>query len=245
MKNILITGASSAIGQALILGLADAGAGVIAHCHTGSAKLEALRASHPGLGGLRLIQSDLRTDAGVEALIGSVREFCPFPDQIVHLPARKLMLRRVTETDWEPLRLDLELQLKSILTISQAFLPAMSKAETRAKIVFMLSSVTCGVPPKFMCAYTVAKYAQLGLMRSLAAEYGQTRVNINAVSPSMVESPFLSEIPQKYVEMAAAQSPGKRNAQPGDVVPAILFLLSPGSDFINGVNLPVTAGMQY
>ena len=58
----------------------------------------------------------------------------------------------------------------------------------------------------------------------------------------MVETQFLSGVPEKFVQMAAAANPAKRNLRVEDVVPAIRFLLSPESDHLSGVNLPVTAG---
>jgi 3-oxoacyl-[acyl-carrier protein] reductase len=109
----------------------------------------------------------------------------------------------------------------------------------------VLSSVTLGVPAKFMSGYTLVKYAQLGLLRALAAEYAGTSVNINAVSPYMVETQFLSEIPEKAREMAAAAAPEKRLATPAEVVSVIQFLLSSGSDFLNGANIPVTGGTVF
>ena len=81
---------------------------------------------------------------------------------------------------------------------------------TRGRVLFVLSSVVCGVPPKYMTMYTTLKYTQLGLMRSLAAEYASTSVGINAISPSMVETQFLSEISEIAVQMSAAANPQGR-----------------------------------
>jgi 3-oxoacyl-[acyl-carrier protein] reductase len=101
------------------------------------------------------------------------------------------------------------------------------------------------VPAKFMSAYTVVKYAELGLLRALASDYAGTAVNINGVSPYMVETQFLSEIPEKALQLAAAATPGKRLATAAEIVAAINFLLSSGSDYLYGVNLPVTGGTAF
>ena len=58
----------------------------------------------------------------------------------------------------------------------------------------------------------------------------------------MVDTQFLTNISRKIVEIAGATNPAKRIASVADVVPAIRFLLSAESDYISGVNLPVTAG---
>jgi 3-oxoacyl-[acyl-carrier protein] reductase len=109
-------------------------------------------------------------------------------------------------------------------------------------VVFVLSSVTRGMPPKFMSMYTMVKQAQLGLMRALAAEYAESGVTVNGVCPGMVDTRFLDQIPPIVKEMAAAASPRKRNATPADVVDVIEFLLSPQAEFITGIELPVTGG---
>ena len=102
--------------------------------------------------------------------------------------------------------------------------------------------MTLGLPPKYLSMYTTIKYAQLGLVRALAAEYGELGVSVNAVSPSMVETQLLSEVPRQIVELSQAQNPMGRNASADDVAGVIEFLLSPAAGFINGANIPVTGG---
>jgi len=108
--------------------------------------------------------------------------------------------------------------------------------------VFVLSSVTARVPPKFMSMYTVVKHAQLGLMRALASEYASSRITINAVSPTMIETRFLDEVPAPAKQMSAPAAPRGRLATTADVLGSIQFLLSRESDFISGIELPVTGG---
>jgi len=123
-------------------------------------------------------------------------------------------------------------------------LPDMAAAG-RGKVVFVLSSVTEGVPAVGLSSYVTVKHSLLGLMRSLAAEYAGKRINVNAVSPSMTETAFLSEVPERFVEIVSQQSPWRRNATPQDVAGAIHFLLSPEADYVTGVNLLVTGGSVF
>ena len=246
---ILIIGASSDIGRELIRQLAQKNEieskniSLIAHVNSGTEKLEVLKQEIPYLSKhLTILKADLNTETELFSMVESIKEQHGFPTQIVHLAAAKLELKRATQFEWQSIVADLEVQLRSISIILQTFLPKMVKSTQRCKIVFMLSSVTMGTPAKYMTQYTVNKYAMLGYFRSLAAEYADKAICINAISPSMVETQFLSNIPEKYVEMAAAAHPDKRNASVNDVVPVIRFLLSSDSDYISGVNLPVTAG---
>lgn len=163
------------------------------------------------------------------------------PGQVVHLPGLKLVYERFPKFNWEHFHRNLQIQLEAAVVLLQRFLPRMAKAPG-SRVVFVLSSVTRGVPPKFLSMYTVLKYAQLGLMRALASEYAGTGVTVNAISPSMIETRFLENLPEIAVKMAAQSSPLGRNAVPADVVGALAFLLSPDSGYISGVEIPITAG---
>lgn len=247
---ILITGASSDIGRELIRQLTSTNNGheafrgkLIAHAYSGMEKLAVLKQEMPCLDKqIEIIRADLSLESDLCRMIAAIRERHGFPTQIVHLAAARVELKRVTEFDWNWLAKDLEIQLRSISMILQEFLPDMTKSHQRCKVILMLSSVTLGAPQKYMTQYTIVKYALLGLLRSLAVEYADKPICFNAVSPSMVDTQFLTNIPEKYIEMTAAAHPSKRNATVMDVVPALLFLLAHDSDYISGANLPVTAG---
>ncbi|MDB4224866.1 SDR family oxidoreductase [Granulosicoccus sp.] len=109
----------------------------------------------------------------------------------------------------------------------------------------MLTSCTIGVPPNYLSHYVCAKYAVLGLMKALAAEYASKNIQINSVAPSMVETGYLKALDERVVQMNAESHPLKRNAVPDDIVPMIAFLLSSGSNYMNGVNIPVAGGQVF
>jgi 3-oxoacyl-[acyl-carrier protein] reductase len=240
-RTFLITGASSGIGRRLIAELRKERCCIFAHYHAAdpSVLLDA-----PGPGKVVPLKADLSQKDSVERLISQVKEACGCPDALVHLPGGKLKYERFPEGQWDALSNELELQVGSAISICQAFLPLMVKKQVKGRVVFMLSSVTLGMPPKNLLTYCVSKYALLGLMRAMASEYAGTNVTINAVSPSMVETNFLSAVPAKLIEIAASKHPMGRNASPEDVIPALAFLLSEGSQYITGVNLPVSGGQS-
>jgi 3-oxoacyl-[acyl-carrier protein] reductase len=244
-ETVLITGASSDIGMTLMRRLAASARApkILAHCHSGAVRIEELRAEL-GADSLVPLACDFQSESAVRELAESIVRDHGCPNAVVHLPGMKLVYERFPKFDWEHFEADLHVQLRSAVLLLRRFLPAMSKMQG-ARVVFMLSSVTRGTPPKFLSMYNIVKYAQLGLMRSLASEYGTTGVNINAVSAGMVETQFLENVPALVKEMSAAASPKGRNATPEDVVNGIEFLLSPASGYIHGVELPVTGGAVY
>ncbi len=242
INRILLTGASSDLAGALVERLVqwNPSPAVLAHYHASPDPVLRLQERFGGI--LEGIQADLSSPEDTNRLVENVRSRWGHPEGIVHFPALPLRLERFKAWDQERFLADLSIQVFSLGQILRAFLPEMAKSEKRCKVVFVLSSVVHGIPPKFMSMYTVAKYAQLGLMRAVAAEYAGTSVSLNALSPSMVETRFLSGIAGKAVELSASQMPHGRNLEPGDVAGALEFLLSPSSDGLHGVDMPLTDG---
>ena len=240
---VLITGASSDIGVALIRSVLsrNSAAVVLAHSFSGGSKIASLQQEF-GTGRVVSLTADLSHEASVLALAEQVKAHGT-PRAFVHLPALRLRYDRATKLKWDRLAADLDVQVRAALLLLQALLPKMSKVEG-ARVLFILSSVTLGVPPKFMADYTIVKYAQLGLMRALSAEYATTKVRINAISPSMIDTQFVSEIPDVAREMSASSNPLGRNASVQDLLGAMLLLLGPESEYINGINLPLTGGAE-
>jgi len=235
----LITGASSDIGMTLVRHLlTTTDRTIVAHAFRASDRIGELEREFGGR--ILPVYADLSDLAAVRALGDAVSSLGEL-SAVVHLPGLKLVHDRFTKFNWDHFEADLSIQVRSVAILLQRFLPNMGKLPG-ARVVFLLSSVVHGVPPKFMSMYTLVKYAQLGLMRSLAAEYAGTKVRINAISPSMVETRFLSEISEHAVQMSANANPAGRNATPGDLLGVFDLLLSAASDYLAGVDIPVTAG---
>ncbi len=244
-NSILITGASSDIGEALVKRLSanNAARSLICHYSTGQERIETLRRE---LGpAIVPVQGDLSSSASTDAFIEALRDANLHPYSLVHLPAGKLRYERFSKQSRSLFERDWQVQLGSLIAILQYCLAGQKRLAdhgSRRRVVVALSSVTLGIPPKYLSMYTVIKHAQLGLVRSLAAEYGDLGVSVNAVSPSMVDTQLLSEVPRQIVEMSQAQNPAGRNATVDDVAAVIEFLLSEQAAFINGANIPVTGG---
>jgi 3-oxoacyl-[acyl-carrier protein] reductase len=245
-ESILITGASSDIGEALVRRLAASNAArpLICHYSSGRTRIEELQKElGPSIVPMR---GDFSSSASIDAFIESLRAANVAPYSFVHLPASKLRYERFSKQTRLQFERDWQIQVGSAIAILQYSLAGQKRLSDkqlpRRRVVFALSSVTLGTPPKYLSMYTAIKYAQLGLMRSLAVEYGDLGVSVNAVSPSMVETQLLSEVPRQIVETSQSQNPMGRNATPGDVAAVIEFLLSDQADFINGANVPVTGG---
>ena len=241
-NHILIVGASSAMGCEIIRQIADDSTVIIAHYNTGKQCLDEL--SRQVKGQIVPVQADLESEKGITTLIEKVSLLCDSPGKIVFLAAPHLTMVRFKDLTWTDFKYHADMQLQTAVMLLGKFLPKMANAKF-GRVVFTLSSVTFGVPPANMSHYVAAKFALLGLMKSLASEYANRHITINAVSPSMVETDFLRGIPEKIVELAAQQHPLKRNANPADIAPVVKMLLSDDAGYLTGVNIPVTGGTQF
>lgn len=241
-KMFLILGASSDVGCELINQLNQDynNALVIAHYKSSDINIKKIVAVNGNK--VEAIKADLSDSSDVNLLIKYVADKYGAPTHIIHLPASKFEYAKIKDMDWDKFCIDLKVQVYSLIEILKAFLPIMAKRKAYNKIVIMLSSYTLSVPPKFTMSYTVVKYTLLGLMKSLASDYNGKKININGISPSMIETKFLDNIDSRIIEMNADNSVGKMNANVCDIVPSIKFLLSEDSNYINGINMNVSNG---
>lgn len=213
---------------------------IFAHYHQSDTALLRLREKF----GSKIIpiQADFMDEASTRAFAEQVLGSGVWPDHMLHLPARPLNNIQFSKTTWQTFEAEISTSLRSAVMISQAFLPAMTK-QKYGKLVFMLSFNVVNQPPiKYAVPYTSVKYALLGLVKGLAAEYADKGITVNGVSPSMTETKFLSNVPQLIVDKNAAESPLKRNLLVDEVLPACEFLFSEGADRVTGQNIAVTGG---
>lgn len=187
------------------------------------------------------VKCDLSKQAEVLKVTEYIKEKYGAPTHILHLAARPFEYVKFSKFNWENVLKDLEIQVHSFAEFMKAFLPIMSK-QRYGKIVSMLSSVTKGVPPKYLSSYVITKYALMGLINSLVSEYREKGININAVSPTMVETKFLDGIDERIIEMTAMNSGMKRNVKIEEVIGAINYLMSDEAEYVNGLNLGITGG---
>ena len=242
MSNItLIIGASSEISIDFIKNISDDST-ILAHYNTNKSELEELNTNISNK--LIPIQANLSSEDEIENMLNEIEKNYGTPNKILHLAAPKFENIRFKSITWADFQNDIDISLKSLVIVLNRFLPKMAKQKS-GKIVCMLSSVTLNVPPKALTQYTTVKYAMLGLVKALASEYADKNIQINAISPSMVETKFLDNINEKFVELGAYNHPLKRNALVGDITPVIKMLLSSESDYINGINIPITGGSIF
>lgn len=211
------------------------------YCHSQD-KLTELQKAIPAK--MELWQADFSDEASTQSFAEKLRQANVVPTHILHVPAVPIENMRFTEIDWQDTEKQLNVQCRSLWVLLQAVIKGMAKAMA-GKIIIGLSSYSLNVPPKFLAGYVTAKYALMGMGKALASEYASKGIQINMISPSMMETKFLANVYDGVVEQTAAANPLKRNARPEDVAGLIEYLFSDDNTFITGVNFPVTGGELF
>lgn len=235
MSTLLVLGASSDLGCALIDGVAGRYDTIWATYRTQNDKLDLLAQKYAGV--VRPVHADLSDKEDIACLIDTIRGSSTdwdysgsgsgesvIPDHIVHIPMSSYMVKKFVKTDEAYFESAMELAIRSSVLPLQAFLPDMKKRGS-GRVVFVLSSVTEGNAPEYQTAYVTVKYALLGLMKSLASEYADTGIRINAVSPDMMDTKYLSDLSHLMIEQYAERRPNGQLLKVHDVVPHIERLL--------------------
>lgn len=113
-------------------------------------------------------------------------------------------------------------------------------------VVNVSSVAGISAAPK-MSAYAASKHAVIGLTKTAAAEYGKHNIRVNAVCPTVIETPMgdsFKESHEAILEMIKASIPMKRFGQPEEVASVIVWLCSEESSFVNGQELKIDGGMR-
>ena len=102
-----------------------------------------------------------------------------------------------------------------------------------------------------IAGYSTAKHAQVGLMRTLAAELAPRGIRVNTIHPGPVDNEFQHRVEEAATgagrAAAAASStddPARQARRPGEIARAMLFLASDDSSFTTGATLAVDGGMS-
>jgi len=111
--------------------------------------------------------------------------------------------------------------------------------------VLFTASMTALIGMPKVVAYSAAKSAYLGLVRSLCAEWGPHGVRVNAIAPGWIASEMLDKAlsgdPARKAKIIA-RTPLGHFGEPNDIGWAATYLFSPAAKFVTGVVLPVDGG---
>lgn len=129
----------------------------------------------------------------------------------------------------------------SLHTIALARLLA-ARVDGSGRIIVLGSTAATEKPVLGMAAYSLGKAALEHAVRLLAPELARKKITINTVSPSFVPTGMNKHVNDRQKMMLTAQVPIGRLCEPGDVLGAIRYLLSPEAAFVSGQILTLSGG---
>lgn len=243
MKQIIVTGASRGLGEALVEGLLAAGYRISACSRKGSAFIDKMtsdpaykdrffwkpcRVQDPAE--VSTFVEEVAAHAGTSGLYGLINNAGIAGEGIL-----------ATFPTVDAARI-LEVNLLGALYMTRAVLREMLRTKGGGRII-NISSIIGSRGYTGLAVYSASKAGMDGLIRALAREVGRRGITCNSVAPGY----FLSDMSRSLSPAQRAQiinrTPLNRLGEPADILEAVKFLLSDGASFITGQTLIVDGGI--
>jgi 2-deoxy-D-gluconate 3-dehydrogenase len=234
-RRALVTGANTGLGQAIAVGLAQAGAEVVCAARRDCDETLALVSAAGGQA--QALQLDLSNPmaardvfdgAGIDILVNNAGTI------------RRADAVDFTEADWDTV---MDVNLKAVFFTAQAFARAVFARGGQGKIVNIASLLSfqggIRVP-----SYTASKHGVAGLTRLLANEWAALGINVNAIAPGYIETnntEALRADPDRS-QAILSRIPAGRWGRPEDIAGTAVYLCSPAADYVHGAVLNVDGG---
>ena len=238
----VVTGAAQGIGQAVAVALAQMGADVA--CVDRDAERQAETVAGVEAQGRRAlaIGGDVTDREGVHAAAERVvAELGPIGALVcaAGVITENVPAEQVREAD-----LDLLWAVNVKGSFHWAVAASHSMREARAGRIVLLASQAALVSLPSQAGYTASKGAVAALTRSLAIDWAQHGITVNAICPTFVWTPMAAPMLEiEEVHRAAVRRiPLGRVGQPRDIAGVAAFLCSPAAALVTGVVLPVDGG---
>jgi NAD(P)-dependent dehydrogenase (short-subunit alcohol dehydrogenase family) len=240
----LVTGASSGIGAAAAVALAEQGAAVAVNFHRNEAGAERVRQQVVAAGGRAVtVQADVTQAGDVRALVARAAAECGPVDILVNNAGSLVERMRLLELTGERFDEVIALNLKSAFLCAQAV--AASMVERRSGAIINVASIAGrngGAPGSLH--YSAAKGGLITMTKTLAKELSPHGVRVNAVAPGVIETPFHEQFSTPEMMRAyAASIPLGRVGTPEEVAGVIAFLASDAASYLAGETIEVNGGM--
>jgi 3-oxoacyl-[acyl-carrier protein] reductase len=243
-KVAIVTGASKGIGASIALHLAGEGASVVVNYSSSKEGADRIVGEINGNGGKAVaVQANVAKEADVRRLFAETKKNFGKLDILVN-NAGIYDFKPLEQVTAEHFHKQFDLNVLGLLLASQE---AAKLFGPEGGAIVNISSVVATTGVAGASVYSATKGAVDAVTRVLARELGPRKIRVNSVNPGMVETEgirsagFDSGDMRKFVE---SQTPLGRIGQPKDIAPAVVFLASPGADWITGETLYISGGYR-
>ena len=236
----LVTGAAQGIGKAISLLLAQHGADIVVSDVNLEKATETAREIEAMGRKAMAVRVDVSKLQDVDQMVDAILKQLGKIDILVNNAGitRDKLILRMSEEDWDAV---LNVNLKGTFICTRAVVRHMAK-QRYGKIV-SIASVTGEMGNAGQVNYAASKAGVIGVTKTIAREFAQRGINVNAIAPGYIQTPMTDVLPEKVKEDLKRLIPMDRLGQPGDVAEAVLFLVSDRSSYITGHVLNVNGGI--
>lgn len=241
-ETALITGGATGLGFGMAQCFVAAGARVVL---VGRREAELRRAAATLEGRAVYVAHDVTELKRADELVQAAEKAVGAPLSILVNNAGIHLKKPAVDTTTEEFQSVLQTHVLAAHALTRAVLPGML-ARRHGNILFTASMAALfGIP--LVVAYSAAKSAHLGMVRTLSAEVASRGVRVNAIAPGWIDSEMMRKSfnndparPKKILE----RTPMGCFGQAEDVGWAAVYLCSPAAKFVTGVVLPVDGGVS-
>ena len=247
---VVISGVGPALGRALALRCASAGASLVLAARTQS-RLDDVAKEIVDAGGRAVtVATDITDQASAENLVAESIAAYGKVDTLINNAFSIPSMKPLARTDYQPIRDSIELTVLGALRLTQLFTPAL--AESDGSVVNINSMVLRHSQERYG-SYKMAKSALLAMSQSLATELGPQGIRVNSIAPGYIwgdtlkgyfahqAEKFGMTVEQIY-EHTASNTDLKRLPTTDEVSDAAIFLASPMASAITGQCIDVNCG---
>ena len=147
---------------------------------------------------------------------------------------------KFADLEWEDMQAHFDINIRGSFNLLRAFVSDWEK-EQFGKFI-SLTTLYTEKPNAQLIPYITSKTALNGFVKALAFELAPKGIRINLVSPGMVDTQLIADVPEKVRLLSAAQTPLRILATPKDIAGAISFLASNKSNYLTGETIRVNGG---
>jgi NAD(P)-dependent dehydrogenase (short-subunit alcohol dehydrogenase family) len=241
-KVALITGASSGIGEAAAIALANAGAAVVLGARREDKLADLAKRITDAGGQAAYHKTDVTDAAQVQALVNlATTEFGGLDIAFNNAGIEGSGLYPITEDTEANFDQIHDINVKGVWHALRAEIPAI--VARGGGSIINTTSVAGRKGFAGFSSYVASKFAVEGITQSVAAELAETGIRVNTVAPGPIETSMLDRITAGDHSIFANMTPMKRAGRADEIAQTVLFLASDASSYITGQSLAADGGM--
>ena len=240
-KNVLITGASGGIGEAMCREFAKNGYNVVIHYNSSEEAALKLQQEIESQYQVKAvpIKADLRNSDEVKALARKATAILGNTDVLIN-NAGVAYLTLFQTADDNKVRELFDINLMSAMNLTKEILPSMIRNQSGRIInissMWGIAGASCEVH------YSASKSALIGFTKALAKEVGPSGITVNCIAPGYIDTKMNSSIDDESVAEIVEATPMGRKGRPEDVSALAMFLAGENADFITGQVISIDGG---